>query len=126
MARVLVLDVIEGKGLYESKCNDLNDFYRELKCDCFDIATRRIGGKYFDLFVDDIGLFRDSPIPSVFDKDMKPMLFGNVVIANHDSKGDMIDLSDEDIKLIKEFTCTAIYYDSNPIKFTHIIFPADY
>ena len=102
MARCLVLDVIGDKGLYEKECNELQDFYDALRCDCFDIATRRVDGTYFDMFVDDVGLFADNPIPSVIDKNMKPMLVGNVVFANHDMEGNTTSLSDDDISHIKE------------------------
>lgn len=116
MARVLVLDVIEKKGLYESECNGLEDFYRELKCDCFDIASRKIGDKYFDLFVDDVGLFKDSPIVSVLDENMNPMLVGNVVIANHDMEGNTTSLSDEDIVMIKKNVFGIVDFDRDPVE----------
>ena len=106
MARLLVLDVIDGKGLYEAECNELDDYYRHLKCDCFDVATRKIGDRYFDMFVDDEGLFKDPAIPSVFDSDMNPMLVGNVVFANHDEYGETTSLSDDDIRIIKESMVT--------------------
>lgn len=104
-ARLLVLDVIGDKGLYESEFECLNDYYKHLKCDCFDIATRRIGNKYFDVFVDDCGLFKDNPIPSVLDReqlpDVIPMLVGNCIFANHDIEGNTTSLTDDDISVIK-------------------------
>ena len=102
MARLLVLDVIGDKGFYEAECNDLKDYYKELKCDCFDIATRCIGGKYFDIFVDDNGLFVDDPIPSALDDSFNVMLVGNLIFANHDDEGNTTSLSDEDIEMIKD------------------------
>ena len=101
-AKVLVLDVIGGKGFYEAECECLNDYYEHLKCETFDIATRKIGNKYFDIFVDDIGLFAENPIPSVVDTSLMPMLVGNCIFANHDSEGNTTSLSDDDIAIIKD------------------------
>ena len=100
-ARVLVLDVIGGKGFYEAECECLNDYYEHLKCETFDIATRKIGNKYFDIFVDDVGLFAENPIPSVVDTSLTPMLVGNCIFANHDLEGNTTSLSDDDIAVIK-------------------------
>lgn len=108
-ARVLVLDVIDGNGLYEAECSCLDDYYEHLKCECFDIATRKIGDKYFDIFVDDVGLFAENPIPSVIDENMNPMLVGNCVFANHDREGNTTSLSDEDIAVIKSAASTVGY-----------------
>lgn len=113
-ARVLVLDVLEKKFYYEAEVEELDDFYKHLKCDCFDIATRRVGDKYFDMFVDDVGLFAENPVPSVFNADTKePMLVGNVIFANHDAEGNTTSLTDADICLIKEhLVITADKYTS--------------
>lgn len=123
MARVLVLDVIGGKGLYEAECKKLDDFYRELKCDVFDIATRKIGGRYFDLFVDDCGRFVDNAIVSAMGEDRRDYLVGNIVIANHDSDGNTTSLTRQDIEIIKENVVRAMDKDGNE---WDMIFPADY
>lgn len=123
-ARCLVLDVANNK-VYEKECSQLQDYYDALGCDCFDIATRKVGNKYFDMFVDDIGLFRDSPIPSVLDANMQPMLVGNVVIANHDDEGNTTSLTDDDITLIKESIVEVCNVRSEPLKHWSVIM-ADY
>lgn len=124
MARCLVLDVLTGKGLYEKECNELQDYYDALGCDCFDIATRKIDGRYFDMFVDDVGLFSDNPIPSALDKDMKPMLVGNIVFANHDNEGNTTSLLDEDIDHIRQHTMGVV--DFNNKKTWDAVFPVEY
>ena len=126
MARVLVLDVIGGKGLYESEVNVLDDFYRELKCDIFDVATRKIGDKYFDLYVDDIGLFVEKPIVSVLDTDLKPMLVGNVIFANHDSRGETTSLTDADIEIINSSVIGLMAIYGDEIKRWDVIAGAEY
>ena len=102
MARVLVLDVNKNE-VREANCNELKDFYRELQAELFDITRRKIGGKMFDIFVDDIGLFREDPVVSAFDKNtLEPMLVGNLIFANHDAAGNTTDLSMKDIVIICE------------------------
>lgn len=123
-ARVLVLDVIGGNGLYEAEVESLNDYYEHLKCDCFDIANRKVGDKRFDIFVDDVGLFVDKPIPSVLDRDLQPMLVGNCIFANHDYEGNTTSLSDEDIEMIKREAISVVNIDTEVDQWTVIV--ADY
>lgn len=113
-ARVLVLDVLGKKCTYEAEVEELDDFYKHLKCGCFDIATRKVGDKYFDMFVDDVGLFAENPVPSVFNADTKePMLVGNVIFANHDIEGNTTSLTDADICLIKEHLVVTVNKDTS-------------
>lgn len=97
MARLLALDVIGGKGLYEVECNELNDYYEALKCDCFDVTSRLIGGRKYDIFCDDVGTLVKNPIPSAFNRDRQPVLVGNLIFAKHDREGNTLSLSDDDI-----------------------------
>lgn len=126
--RLLALDVIDGLGLYEVYCDndDLQSFYDVLKCSCFDIARRNIDGKLFDIFCDDIGLFADKPIPSALDSDMNPALVGNLIFANHDSEGNTISLSDEDIEYIKSHSAFITNMDTDPISQWVAITSIDY
>lgn len=98
MARVLVLDV-EKNEVRVAECNGIDDFYRELNAEPFDIAVRRIDGRAFDIFVDDMGLLRDPEFITVsaVNGAGEPMLVGNLVFANHDSEGNTTSLSDEDM-----------------------------
>lgn len=100
MARLLLLDIYEDR-IQEVECNELDDYYKYLRCDCFDIARRKLDNKYFDIFVDDEGLLKDDPIVSAITIKREPMLVGNLIFANHDGQGNTVSLSDEDIKLIK-------------------------
>ena len=100
MAKVLVLDVENGETRIV-ECEKLNDYYKELKCEIFDIATRRIGGKYFDIFCDDEGTFRENPIVSAVYPDHSPALVGNLIFANHNSKGETTSLTSKDIGMIR-------------------------
>jgi len=81
----------------------LGQFYDLIGCECIDIVTRKIGGKYFDVIVDDEGLFVQNPICSAYDSKHNPMLVGNIVIlgvANDD--GNLTSLSVHDVQLVKE------------------------
>lgn len=103
MERVLVLDV-ENNAVREAEVSeDINTIYRELGCDMFDIANRKIGDRRFDIFCDDIGLFRDKPIVSAINaNDLSPMLVGNLLFANHDSEGRTVGLTDQDVAVIRD------------------------
>lgn len=111
MANLLCLDV-KNRNVYELTCNELQDFYKALDCDCFDIARLYIGGKYFDCFVDDNGLFREVILPSAINKKTNEILLvGNIVFAHHDREGNTTSLSKEDIELIKENIVIGFYGD---------------
>lgn len=126
--KVLVLDVIDNKGFYETEVDNdnLKTFYDALKCDTFDITTRRIDGRYFDIFCDDIGLFADNPIPSAVDSNLQPVLVGNLIFANHDKEGYTIGLTDEEIRHIKECGLTVIDYDATPLRKWMVVGKVDF
>lgn len=100
---MLILD--PKQGVRFGVCKDLKDFYREIGCDCIDIARRTIGGKQFDIFVDDEGLLKADAgkrISAVAEEDgaLKPQLVGTLVFANHDAMGNTTDLSLDDTLLL--------------------------
>ena len=113
--RLLALNVSDKKGLYEVECDNdkLQTYYDVLGCDCFDIANRYIDGKRFDIFCDDMGLFNDNPIPSALDNDLKPVLVGNLIFANHDYAGNTISLSEEDISHIRSHILHVHNFNNN-------------
>ena len=117
-ARLLLLDVIDRTGFKEIECEDLQDYYNALKCDCFDIAYRRIGpeDRYYDIFVDDCGLFADDPIVSALDDHFKPALVGNLIFAKHDVQGNTVGLTDEDIAYIKRSSMAIVNFDEETEK----------
>ena len=119
MATVLVLDV-KADEFRIAECNEIEDFYRELDAQPFDIARRKIDGKMFDIFIDDMGLLRDKPKISAISKGFEPMLVGNLVFANHDSKGNTTSLTDEDMARILS-SSVRISTKSHPDKYTAIV-----
>lgn len=93
--------VLNVEDMFEKiNCVKHTDFCEPLNCDCFDIANKNIGGKHFDIFVDDCGLFKINPVVSVVDTDGRPLLVGNLIFANHDTEGNTTDLSQEDVETI--------------------------
>lgn len=116
MARVLVFDT-EAQEFHEAECEALDDFYRELKCDTFDIARRQVGSRAFDIFVDDKGALKDDPIVSAVNHEGEPMLVGNLVFANHDGAGETTSLSDEDIECVKRHLVQGWMLDGGERKF---------
>jgi len=117
MARLLLLDITAESiddMIHAVTCNEIDDYYKYLKCDCFDIATRKIGSSYYDIFVDDNGLFVEHPVVSAIDeKTHEPMLVGNLIFANHDSSGETTSLSADDVKNILENIGVAIFKDGH-------------
>ena len=99
MAILLVLDV-KKDTVRLAQCNELDDYYRELDVEIFDIARRKIGGQYYDIFVGDVGLYRENPVISAVSAKAEPMLVGNLIFANHDGSGETVSLNDSDIKRI--------------------------
>lgn len=124
-ARLLAFNPTTGE-FAEFIQNTLQDFYDHLECDCFDIAYRKVGteNRCFDIFVDDIGLFREKPIVSAIGSDFQPQLVGNLVFANHDMEGNTTSLSDEEIKYIKD-CCTSVTDPENG-EYWYAITPVDY
>ena len=89
---------------------DVNDelevFYELIGCRCVDIVQRKIGHKYFDVICDDEGALKDDPVVSAVDTQFRHMLVGNLIVSKSDDEGNLIDLSEEDIKQILRHTKT--------------------
>lgn len=97
---VYVIDILKGTS-YETTISNYTDIYPLINSDIFDVVERKLGSTYFTFYVDDIGLLRDNPIPSVFDINLIPTLYGNVVISKTNDAGETVSLSHSDINLIK-------------------------
>ena len=125
MARLLAFNPKSGE-FTEFEQETLQDFYDKLECDCFDIASRKVGteGRRYDIFVDDVGLLKENPIISAIDSHFRPALVGNLVFANHDNEGNTTSLSDDDIKYIK--SCKGVIKDVEIGATWHIIADVDY
>ena len=101
--------------------NHLTEYYKLLNCSLIDIARRKVGGKYFDIILDDEGLFTESPIVSAIDSNGDPALVGNLLFCNHDGQGGETSLTDQDIALLQEFTTTVDVVDKKGNRDTAIV-----
>lgn len=104
MARMLVLDVNDCK-VYEKDCNCLQDYYSALRCDTIDIVRRKIGGRYFDIIVDDEGFLKpeDEIYVGAIDSNRNVALVGSLIFANYDGEGNETDLTDMDVEHIQNY-----------------------
>ena len=99
MAKLLKFD---GETFEGVECSTLQDFYDHIKCDCIDIARREIGGTYYDIIVDDEGLFKERLSITALNSDGQPMLVGTLLFANHDEEGNTTSLSADDVEKIMD------------------------
>jgi hypothetical protein len=100
--KVLIFDEKKQELIEKDIENELDTFYEIIGCRCIDIPRRKVGGKYFDIIVDDEGLLKSNPICTGVDaKSMDCMLFGTLIFTNTDDEGNTVSLSDEDISLIQ-------------------------
>lgn len=93
--------------------DNLKVFYELIGCQYIDLVRRKIGDKYFVVICDDEGLFKENPIISAVDTKFEPMFVGNLIISNADDDGNLIDLSDKDIKQILRHTKTYFTLDND-------------
>lgn len=98
--KTILLNVIEEKVEAIDIEPELDAYYRTLDCSTIDIVERKIGRKRFDIMCDDEGLFRDPQKISAIDNLGRPMLVGNLMFFNNDGKGNLTELSDNDISYI--------------------------
>ena len=105
----------------EVDITNYKDFYVLINCSCFDVARRQIGNekRYYDIFVDDMGMLRGERIVSAVDNNCEVMLVGNLVITKTDEEGEQIDLSNDDIEYLKHYILLGISEDSNGYPHVH-------
>lgn len=101
--KVVYLNVQENKEPEVLDIKDeLQEFYRLIKCSHIDITMRKIGKNYYDIICDDEGLFVEEPKISAIDNLGQPMLVGNLIICDHDG-GDLKGLTDEQVEEVTSY-----------------------
>ena len=95
---LVLLDIID----------DLDTLYQLIGCDTIDIVLRKIGGKPYQIILDDEGLFANKPVLTMADPENKDdIIVGTVVIAGKaDENGDLTSVTEEDVQHIENY----IYY----------------
>lgn len=96
------INVKEGFSEVVDVEDKLDVFYEKIGCSYIDIVSRKIGGVHYDIVCDEEGTFSERPIISAASISGEPMLVGNLLIFNHDGKGELSSLDDDDIKRIKQ------------------------
>lgn len=74
----------------------LDSYYKEIGCDMIDIVSRKIGGIWYDIIVDDEGLLKADPIVTAVEPNGSPALVGNLIICRFDGEDDVTDLKPGD------------------------------
>lgn len=78
--------------------DQLHRFYELIGCDAIDIVPEEIGGRPFDLIVDDEGKLKDN-LPTFRLNDGR-MLYGNILFAHKGEGGTTVGIEKEDIPLL--------------------------
>ena len=113
MLKTILIDV-KNKAIEVVEINDDIDTFHELiGCRCIDITTRKVAGEYYDIMCDDEGLLKDDAIPSAITPDGYVQLVGNLMLFKNDNSGNLISLSDKDIKRIRGKIFQIQYHSSN-------------
>ena len=110
----LIADILQG-DIDESGFSEIIDAGRLTAIPGLTDAhtNRKVGGKWFDIIVDDEGMLKENPIVSALDSDMQPALVGNLLFCNWDGEtGEEISLSDDDIKHLEKYTALAVQKDA--------------
>ena len=81
----------------------LKDMYEIIGCSCVTCTPIEVNGKYFDVWSDDEALLKSNPVPNLFiDDDI--VIFGNLLIAKSNEKGEMVGLDKGEPQLLYAFT----------------------
>ena len=96
--KAVYLNVKENKKPEVIDIEDkLSNFYRLLDCSTIDVAVRKIGDDYYDIIVDDEGLFVEEPKVSAVDPRGNAQLVGNLLIVKNDGKGELVGLNEDEV-----------------------------
>lgn len=64
------------------------------------VVSRKIGNKWFDIWLDDEGLLKPKPYIKAICTNAHEVLCGTLLIAKHDSRGNTIGLTDEECDMV--------------------------
>ena len=98
---VLAKRTSEGLSLQKHilQYESYKSLYPVINCDLFDIPTRYIKGKPFDIYLDDEGLLKGKPVVAASDDGLE-VLVGNLFFCKHNDHGGIESLTDEEVNLI--------------------------
>ena len=110
----VLVNVSEGTARKVTIERSLESYYKAIDCTCIDIVNRRLGGYRFDVICDDEALLKENPIPSAFDLDDQPMLYGNLFFCKPDGAGDLVSLDDVEVSIILSRCYDTWYLHGSP------------
>ena len=116
----VLIDVKEGTAKKTTIEKSLDGYYKALDCDCIDIAAREIGGKMFDIILDDEGLLKNDPIMSGV-QNGHPCFVGNLFIVKYNGRGDVTSLSDDESELVLSNIHKAIVVRNGKIQISTVV-----
>lgn len=96
-----------GKAVWNRDA-DWRSIYELLNCTTFTIATRRFGNYVFDIYLDDEGLLKQDQTVTGISTDMREMLVGNLFIVSHDDNGEVVGLTDDQIRYLHLFVVSDV------------------
>ena len=91
--------------------NGLDDYYREIGCDCIDISVVSVHGTPFNVIVDDEGLLKGKVIASVFDSKGYPILANVAIVLGFGDDCDVRSLTVDEVRALSDET----YVVSHPL-----------
>lgn len=92
----------------------LETYYEMIDCDFIDITMRKIGGRYFDVIVDDEGLLKGRMVQA-YSADHEPMLAGSMIICHNDGEGGLVGITEEDEEILGEHITSGIDRNGNVV-----------
>ena len=115
---------IERKELVVKPKDTLKTLYKVLDCDLITITSRKINGKYYDIYCDDEGLLKPNPIPAIIMMDNKELdlIVGNCFICSANEEGETISISELEVTSILSTVKTVAGLYGEPLK----MIPATY
>lgn len=69
--------------------------------DMWTTARRKFNGKHFNIYLDDIGLYREQPVTTAVNTKYSERLVGNLLLTIMDGRGGDISLTEEDFKRLE-------------------------
>lgn len=77
--------------------DNLEEMYNLVDCRCLDVVQRKIGDKYYDIWLDDEGLLKGELVPNGVCLNAYEILMGNLLIVNVSKSGKSVSLELDDI-----------------------------
>lgn len=121
-----LIDLKNGKSCTVEFEDSLENLYQLCNCETIDITVRKIGRFEYDITCDDEGLLMENPIPTAFDSQRNPMLYGNLLLTNHDDEGSLTSLKEEQIADLKKHLGTYVLDDGESVTSTPCINDCEY